>query len=434
MFDARFAWLTVLASLTAAGAVACNSPPYDPPPVPYVAKPIAGLHPRTTKAMVHVAEPAREVCPLIGDVDLATGRPLPVPTGQDFGLAGTDLGISVERDGKLFFLFGDSWHTSNIAREEGADAFGIMDARTPLDEACRSLSFATLPSDHGFDPITLNGQVLPTFDVPTGAFATPHHLYAFFTVMNADGYTIGDKGGRGVLGRSDGDGHFTWVRDVSPTGDRFNLVSAATVHAVHHDLPDEWAHRDLALLYGAGRYRESFPRLALAMVNHPQHPWIYFAGYDKHGAPAWTDDELSSMPLFLDYDAQKCVGEMSVAFAPHLGSWVMTYNCGGQIVARTSPKPWGPWSGPVVLFDVARDGWGKFIHHPCGYDGFACGDSAYSPARDDHFGPGESGWAYGPYLVPQWFSSTREGTEDIVFTMSTWNPYVAVLMRATLAS
>jgi hypothetical protein len=233
------------------------------------------------------------------------------------------------------------------------------------------------------------------------------------------------------MARSEGDQRFLSYRDASPTGDRFNLVSAATMGAAH-ELPEEWAHRDLALLFGAGRYRESFPRLALAMKNHPQHPWIYFAGFDKRNVPAWTDDEESSMPLFLDQEAQECVGEMSVAFAPHLGKWVMTYNCGGQILARTSRKPWGPWSGPVVLFDVAKDGWGKFIHHPCGYDDFPCGDTAYSPARDGHFGPGESGWAYAPYLVPQWFSSSQEGREEIAFTMSTWNPYVVVLMQATL--
>jgi hypothetical protein len=408
MFNVRFAWLTAIASFAAAGTAACSSS-YDVPPVPYVEKPIPGLHPRTTAPTVSVAQRAHEVCPIIGDVDLATGRPMPDPTGLQFGVAGTDLGISVERDDKLLFLFGDTWNTPDIARAGGADAFGFMDLHTPIEEACRSLSFAT-ESDHGFDPITLDGQILPTFQVPTGAFSTPHHLYAFFTVPNALGYTIGDRGGRGVMARSEGDQRFLSYRDASPTGDRFNLVSAATMGAAH-ELPEEWAHRDLALLFGAGRYRESF---------------------HKRNVPAWTDDEESSMPLFLDQEAQECVGEMSVAFAPHLGKWVMTYNCGGQILARTSRKPWGPWSGPVVLFDVAKDGWGKFIHHPCGYDDFPCGDTAYSPARDGHFGPGESGWAYAPYLVPQWFSSSQEGREEIAFTMSTWNPYVVVLMQATL--
>jgi hypothetical protein len=429
MFNVRFAWLGAVA-LLAAGSVACNSP-YEPAPVPYVAAPIAGLHPRTTAPTVKVTQRAHELCPIIGDVDLETGRPLPDPTGLQFGVAGTDLGISVERDDKLFFFFGDTWHTSDIERGGGADAFGFMNAHTPIEEACRSLAFATDPNDHGFAPTTLDGQILPTFQVPTGAFATPHHLYTFFTLPNALGYTIGDGGGRGVMARSDGDQHFTTYRDVSPTGDRFNMVSAATMGAAH-ELPEEWAHRDLALLFGAGRYRESFPRLALSMKNHPQHPWIYFAGFDKKNVPAWTEDEESAMPLFLDDPKQECVGEMSVAFARDIGKWLMTYNCGGQILARTARKPWGPWSGPLVLFDVAKDGWGRFIHHPCGYDDFKCGDTAYSPAQDEHFGPNESGWAYGPYLVPQWFSSSQKGREEIAFTMSTWNPYVVVLMQATI--
>jgi hypothetical protein len=271
--------------------------------------------------------------------------------------------------------------------------------------------------------------------VPTGAFATPHHLWAFFTVVDAEGRTIGDRGGRGVMARSEGDGRFVTYRDVSPTGsgDRFNLVSAATITAHQYPgLPAPWDSREIALLYGAGRYRQSYPRLALAMKHHPEHPWIYFAGFDGAGAPAFTDDEESAMPLFLDRESQMCVGEMSVAFAPHLGAWVMTYNCRGRILARTAPAPWGPWSGTVTLFDVAKDGWGKFIHHPCGRDDAPCGDSAFSPERDDHFGPDESGAAYAPYLVPRWFSSSGPGREDLVFTMSTWNPYTVVLMKASL--
>jgi hypothetical protein len=46
--------------------------------------------------------------------------------------------------------------------------------------------------------------------------------------------------------------------------------------------------------------------------------------------------------------------ELSVSYNRHLGSYlaVHSYLLSGDIVGRTAPVPWGPWSDPVILWHV----------------------------------------------------------------------------------
>src|SRR5207249_9778288 len=46
---------------------------------------------------------------------------------------------------------------------------------------------------------------------------------------------------------------------------------------------------------------------------------------------------------------------------------------------------------------------------------------------------GEWGGEYGPYLIPQWFRDPAPGVHEIVYTLSSWNPYAVHLMRTVLA-
>lgn len=401
-------------------------------PVPYDAAPLAGIHAKAAPRPKLSAERARKICQLIGDRDAARGKPIVNATDTRFGVIGTDLGITVERDGKLLFMFGDTWNRQARwpVSTPGADAFATLPADSKVVDACHRLAFAYDATVQDFAPITLDGQPLPTFEVPTGAFATAHHLYAFFTVADEWGHTIGDRGGRGILARSGGDQSFETVKAVSATGERFNMVSAAVAPAGRYpELPAPWASRELVLAYGTGYYRQSFPRLALGEVNHPDVPWIYFAGWDASGAPRFASDEESSMPLFPDEEPQACVGEMSVAWAPHIDRWLMTYNCRGRILLRAAPAPWGPWSQSLVVFDKKGPESVGVLHRTCAHFASPCDDANVSPT----FGESVAGDPYGPYMIPRFFSSTAPGRERIVFTMSTWNPYTTVLMESELS-
>ena len=50
----------------------------------------------------------RKVVQLTGDTDREISKKTPNQTAQRFGVYGTDLGISFNYDGKLYFLFGDT--------------------------------------------------------------------------------------------------------------------------------------------------------------------------------------------------------------------------------------------------------------------------------------------------------------------------------------
>jgi hypothetical protein len=379
-----------------------------------------------------VSHRAHKICQLLGDSDLSRHEAVQNSTDTEFKVRGSDLGISVRRGDDLLFLFGDTWAGSGVTRPSGADAFATVDARLPFRAACEGMSFPR-QKDGGFDPITLDGLTLPDFNVPTGAFTSKDALYTFFTVADADGRTIGEGGGRGVLGRSSGDQHFSTVRAASPSSARFDLVSATKVdgHPAPH-LPATLNDKDVVLLFGTGAYRQSFPFLAVADAEHPEAPWLYFGGLGRDHAPVWTPREESAMAIFPNDTSQACVGDMSVAYSTRLARWLMLYNCHGRIYLRTAAVPWGGWSLPMVVFSRFYDGFGSFVHHPCGKDKYRCGDHDYSEGQGGHFGQGESGDVYAPYLVPDYFFGDEQGREHVVFTMSTWNPYTTVLMEVAI--
>jgi hypothetical protein len=95
-----------------------------------------------------------------------------------------------------------------------------------------------------------------------------------------------------------------------------------------------------------------------------------------------------------------------------------------------SRTPWGPWSEPQIIFNAVRDGAaGKFIHAPNrnpadGLAGPVIGKGQANPEA-------VHGGAYAPYMVERW--TKVQGSElSIYYVLSTWNPYVVVLMKSRL--
>jgi hypothetical protein len=95
-----------------------------------------------------------------------------------------------------------------------------------------------------------------------------------------------------------------------------------------------------------------------------------------------------------------------------------------------SRAPWGPWSEPQIVFNAVRDGAvGKFIHNPHDSpdDGLAGPVIGIGKAN-----PGAvHGGAYAPFVVERW-TKVRGSELDLYYVLSTWNPYVVVLMKSRL--
>jgi hypothetical protein len=109
----------------------------------------------------------------------------------------------------------------------------------------------------------------------------------------------------------------------------------------------------------------------------------------------------------------------------------MTYDRGRPIppgiAFSYSRTPWGPWSQPQVLF-TDRDG-AKFIHNPLARppDGLA-GPVIGKPKKE---WAAEFAGAYAPYVVER-FTKVVGSELNLYYCLSTWNPYVVVLMKSRL--
>jgi hypothetical protein len=162
---------------------------------------------------------------------------------------------------------------------------------------------------------------------------------------------------------------------------------------------------------------------------------LYFAGIDEHGAPRWEPRESAATPVI----SNGTLGDVSVSWVAELGLWLMTCDsrppAQAGILFSYATTPWGPWSVPQVLFNAQRDGaLGKFIHDPSitpddGLAGPVIGKGQRDPSA-------VHGGAYAPYQVEAWTrvrgSASAARELDLYYVLSTWNPYVVVLMASRL--
>lgn len=193
---------------------------------------------------------------------------------------------------------------------------------------------------------------------------------------------------------------------------------------------------------------------------HDRFGWRphYFSGLDAQGTPRFSQDSTRAAPLDLSGGAGSyserydIVAQMSVRFIAQLDRWVMLYgggtqlseticavpgaNCdrvnlaGAAIRMRTAAAPWGPWSAPidVVVGGDPRMGAvhqyasGGLLHHPL------CTGADCAP-HTPPLSPQETGALYGANLIEQWTEQRTDGTLDLYWNVSTWNPYRVVLMK-----
>jgi Domain of unknown function (DUF4185) len=345
-----------------------------------------------------------KICQLTGDFDVARKLPTLSRTKTRFGVEGTDLGSSFEHDGKLWFLFGDTRGRSGD-RDFLASTTAILPEEVNLD-------VRTDPK-HVFLPLELPGFRLGAFEVPTCGTSTQGRMLVLFTTDHTKERTMG----RSVLGASDDDGKkFEALGELS----RKHFINAAMAKVGGRDAPG-LPYSNGILVFGTGDYRKSDVRLMVLDASNAValQTKKYFTGA-REGVSHWADDEDAAVKL-LDHAV---VGEISVAWIPPLSRWVMLYNSSSPrgIVMRTAVRPWGPWSAPQVIFEPWRDGgYPQFMHVSSQHGRM---DRLSDAGRDADWG-GE----YGPFLIPR-FVTGDEKRCTLVFTMSTWNPYQVVIMRA----
>ncbi|MBN1589410.1 MAG: DUF4185 domain-containing protein [Pirellulales bacterium] len=345
-----------------------------------------------------------KVCQLTGDLDRQTKQSTLSRTATTAGVAATDLGSSFEHDGRLFFLFGDTWREpdgrdARIAR----DALAWTDSREPTKI---KLDFLRGPNGKWL-PLDVPGISLGPFEVPANGVSIDGKMYVVFATDSRRPKLFG----RSVLAVSDDNGKtFTQVYQLSD--DKFRVVAL-------------WKSDPWLYLFGISEYRRSSVSLARVKLKQIRdHDAIrYFQGTDANGRPRWSNQEQDSTVLF----RHDVVGEHSVAYCPSVKRYVMLYNSTKPrgIVMRSAPEPWGPWSDLEIIFDPWKDkGYGYFMHATGWFT--AQPDGLADPRRAATWG-GE----YGPYLIARYTTGDANGCR-IYYTMSTWNPYQVVVMRTDL--
>lgn len=392
--------------------------PTEPEPLP---QPIpedneqVGSIPNTVPCDVIIEQHASKICQLTGNWDRHLNIPTLSMTTSRFLINGTDLGIPFEDGDTTWLLFGDTMGP------KGGDADVIGYTIDKLPEDGLKIDFIT-DDDGVYQPINIPGISQGAFEVPVEGITLENEFYVWHTTDHSREKTMG----RCVLANASREnalkGQFTRLYDYSTT--KFINVSAVKVKNSDWDLLPQQEGEGL-VVFGSGTYRSSHVYLAYQPVSEIKNKSSiqYFAGI-KDGKPVWTKKEEYAKPIF--QLTNPGVGELSVSYNKFIKKWILLYNHGEPrgINLRTADFPWGPWSEAQVVFRPWEDGgYCHFMH--TSYEFMVC-DSVHDPGRENEWG-GE----YGPYQFEHFAIGDAQST-TIYFTMSTWNPYQVVLMKAIL--
>jgi hypothetical protein len=199
---------------------------------------------------------------------------------------------------------------------------------------------------------------------------------------------------------------------------------------------------------------------------------VYFAGIDPGSSePRWSIDQSEARPIALDgepagdpHEALPLVNQMSVSWlgAP-VNKWVMLYGgdisdllvldapalrtgpSPGAIMIRFADHPWGPFSAPEPHLmpgepGVIGDGYGPgghLYHSACrdvGETRCAPPDAERAPLGlcPDVLVQWDQGRLYGAIILDPYTVPNAAGGLDMIWTVSTWNPYHVLMMRTSL--
>ncbi len=388
-------------------------------PEAFPAKPAFRALPSATDPVLrYMPGSTMKVEQLLGEEDKQLHRPTLSQTFTRYGIEGTDLGNSFEHGGRVYFLFGDT-----VGRLRRAlDTIATTDAADP--ESGVRLDFLKSGSDY----LTIQppGISMGAFEVPVAGISLGGQMYVAVSTNHSEDRSTD----RSVLTKFTPPANFQPLRTISqlPEG-RFVKMSLHIEPGTIAGLPPGGP---FILVWGTGAYRKSDAYLSIvpAAQFESGQGTRYFAGFDAGSAPIWSEKESDARAIVQN----GTMGDLSVTWCKDLGLWLMTYDSREPaprgILFSYSRTPWGPWSEPQIIFNALRDGAvGKFIHNPQanpddGLAGPVIGKGQANPQA-------VHGGAYAPYVVERW-TKVQASELSAYYVLSTWNPYVVILMKSRL--
>ena len=336
-------------------------------------------------------------------------------TGQ-WDIEGTDLGVSVEHQGKLFIFFGD------VPSANDADPIVYTTDLDPEPYGFQLQPILWGGPGTGFRPFNVKGLsnkgYLGTNETPTGAFSYGDRIYVFVITGNINPISY-------LSSSADPAADFDLHYKISDTTGKFWQIAPWVVsNAEWPGLPSETG--DGVLLWGQG-LEEAGWSVYLAWMELPlgQYSPADMKYYRGPGI-SWSDEQQEAIPLF----SMPNVSALSVGWLPEVRRWLMLYTRASlahpreSIVCRVAKTPW-EWSEETTIFNPERDrAFRKYMHQP-EEDNL----NLLSPERPS----ADSGWAYAPFLLnryTRWEGQRR--TVTIYYLMSTNSPYQVMLMSSQL--
>lgn len=372
---------------------------------------------------------SRKIVQITADWDPCLLRKTQTLTQTNAGVIDTDLGISFEHKGRLYFLFGDT--EGRYPSSLDCMAWANTDA-TPTN---MTLTFP-LGSDGKFKEISIPGVSMAGMEAPTGGLSCGGNIY----ITVASGwYDPTGTDERSVLARSVDDYGTTWtylydLSNVGPSHDMTNthFINVSMSIANSTTWPGLPYSGDNVLLFGTGLYRKSNVYLAALPAGgiETKSNLRFFSGLSGT-TPTWSTSEAAAAPLTSGVTA----GEFSCQYIPQLSKWVMLYTTDttaadwpGGVTMRSADKPWGNYANntTTILFPWWDDGYGRYIHVAWDWTG---------GPRMDCIDPGSNRWGgiYGPYLIPRWTTGDANSCQ-LFYTLSTWNPYDVIIVRSEVGA
>ncbi len=355
---------------------------------------------------------------LLGEEDKQLHQLTLNQTVTRYGIEGTDLGYSFEHKGLAYFLFGDT-----VGKlDKALDTIATTDAMNP--EQPVRLDFLTVGKDY----LTIQppGISMGAFEVPVSGIDLGGQMYVVVsTNHNAQRTTD-----RSVLTKFTPPATFTSLRTISqlPAGHFIKM----SLHSEPGSISGLPPGGPFVIVWGTGQYRHSDAYLAVIPIAtwESGRGTRYFSGMSAAGAPMWSDKESDAAPIVKN----GTMGDLSITWSKDLNLWLMTYDSRAPapqgIEFTYSRTPWGLWSDPQIIFNDVRDNaLGKFVHDPAikPDDGLAGPVIGAGTANPDAV----KGGSYAPYVVERW-TKVQSSELDLYYTLSTWNPYVVVLMKSRL--
>jgi uncharacterized protein DUF4185 len=398
---------------------------------------------------------------------------------------GQGLGYSFEHNGKLIFLFGDTFGAT-LGHGDGVAYFPTWtNVQNPFQyQAGDTIAWSTTYRSH--DPLLLNYFlstdqthaliVQPQYTTPRcftdGTCGTalpmgPDNIPNSGISLDGQIYIVASTGtlnhdfslDYSVLTKFDEyAGTFSAGRTISsvPAGGHF----AYTALREYPNDSDSWNPgfgEPFVVIAGLGKYRGSNIYLSIVPKSGFESGagTRYFTGLDKFGFPTWgTKDDASNVPIVTDVDpTNPTIGNLSLTYSRDLDLWLMTFDGGrgdpstNGIHFTYARHPWGPWSIPQRIFNDCQDGaLGNYIFYyydPSHPATNACPSAVVPPANTSGpsgptIGPQDStgnppattrGGGFAPQMIER-FTEIEGNTLKIYYTLSTWNPYTVVKMES----